>query len=300
MNDNGAPPLSPDGTPQQHPYGAPQQNPYGTPQQNPYYTPYVKPIRIPYNFVPGDAGFACFTLALGFICWELNLFSNFGTFLILMTAIIGSGLYLHSRGVRQTSRSIAVLAVCVFSVVPFLLYDSFVPVYFFLLVLALVACFYWITVSTGNSVEDRVSGFVLTDWLNQTFSVPFSNFLALLISIKTASKDTKRGKSVLIGAIGLCIAIPLIIGVTSLLIDSDKGFEKFANDFSEWIGLDDIGSYLLKFIGGIPIAVYVFGAVIGMCKKDIRKASLKREPRRASLPPIVSLALLYSPLLPFS
>ena len=379
------------GAPQQAPTEPPPLDPYGAPpQQNPYYRPYVKPVRAPYSFVPGDAAYAGFTLALGFLCWEFGLFSNLGAFIVLIAALAGTAFYLRTRGttqaasetgicddspahldasvtrqdtteagacgdssthlnargtrqavaeteicdvssaqlndsvtrqgvaagicdvssaqlgargVRQSRRGIAVFAVCVLGAMPFLLYDA-IPINLFLTAFVLFACFYWVAVSTGNSVEDRVSGFVLTDWANQTFVVPFSNFLAVFVSIKTASKDTKRGKSVLVGVIGLCIAIPLIIGVTTLLINSDAGFEKFANDFSEWIGLGDIGTYLLEFIGGVPIACYIFGAVAGnaqkrytnsMTKEDAEKklADAHRIPRVAILTPLAVLCVLY-------
>jgi len=210
---------------------------------------------------------------------------------------------MRSRGIRQTRRGVAVFVVCVLGALPFLLYES-TPVYLLLMAFTLSACLYWIAVSTGNSVESRVSGFVITDWLNQVFAVPFSNFLGLFISIRTAAKDTKRGKAVLIGVIGLCVAIPLIIGVTSLLINSDKGFEQFASDFSGWIGLNDIGSYLLKFIGGVPIACYIFGAVCGNIQKrytglvtkegaEKNLAAARRIPRAAVLTPLAVLCALY-------
>ena len=297
------PPLNPYGTPPLNPYGTPPLNPYGTPPLNPYYTPYVKPVRAPYAFTPCDAAYACFALTLGFLCWQFELFSNLGAFIVLIAALIGSLMYMNARGVRQSRRSAAVFAVCFIGALPLLLYDS-IPIFMLLLVFLLFACFYWIAVSAGNSVEDRVSGFVLADWVNQTFVVPFSNFLGLFVSIKTVSKDSKRGKTVLIGLIGLCVAIPLIIGVTSLLIKSDAGFEKFANDFSELIGIEDIGLYLLKFIGGIPIACYLFGSVCGNLQKrytnSITKegasetlAAAHRIPRAAILTPLTVLCVIY-------
>ena len=273
------------------------------PPPNPYYSPYVKPQRLPYDFSSGDAAYACFTLALGFLCWHFELFSNLGAFLVLVVALIGTMIYLNAKGVRQTGRSIAVFIICAAGSLPFLLFDA-IGMYLLLLAIVLFAGFYWIAVSTGNSVEERVSGFVLTDWVNQTFVVPFSNFLGLFVSIKTASKDTKRGKTVLVGVIGLCIAIPLIIGVTTLLIESDAGFEKFANDFSEWIGIEDIGTYLLKFIGGIPIACYLFGSVYGNYKKRYTDSMTKEQavknleaahriPRAAIIPPLAVFCILY-------
>jgi hypothetical protein len=287
---------------QQQPGGYQQQPGVGYPHQQ-YYTPYVKPVRTPYNFTPCDAAYACFAFALGFLVWHWELGTSLGVFLMLIIALIGTAMYMHARGVRQTPRSAAVFVVCVLGIQPFLLYDG-LAINLLLFLFTIFASFYWIAVSTGNSVESRISGFILADWLNQTFAVPFSNFLGIFVSIKTVAKDNKRGKSVLIGVVGLCIAIPLIIGVTNLLIRSDAGFEKFADDFSEWIGLDDIGTYILKFIGGIPIAMYIYGAVCGNIQKrytnsitkestSIGLAAAHRIPRPALLTPLAVLCVLY-------
>ena len=275
----------------------------GAPALNPYYTPYKKPVRVPYEFKPGDAIYACFALVLGFLFWEMRPGSSLGGFIVLMVALIGTMIFLHARGIRQTGRSLSVFIVCVIGTLPLLLY-SFIPVTALLVVFVMFSCFYWIAVSAGTSVEERLSGFVLTDWANQTFVVPFSNFFGLFLSIKAASKDAKRGRSVLIGIVGLCITIPLIIGVTSLLIRSDAGFEKFADDFSKWIGLDDIGIYILELIGGVPVACYVFGAAIGNAQKRYTSAMSKEQaaktlaaahriPRAAIMTPLAAFCILY-------
>ena len=288
----------------QQQYGAPPNGaypPYGT--QTIYQTPYVKPQRTPYSFTASDAAYACFTLAIGFLVYEWRIGSSLGTFLLIMTALIGTLIYLNARGVKQNLRSIIIFVVCILGTAPFFLYDS-IPLNALLFLFTVCACFYWILVSAGNSVEKRVSGYVLADWVNQTFPIPFSNFLGIFVSIKTASKDTKRGKSVLIGVLGICIAIPLIIGVTSLLINSDAGFQKFTEDFSDRLGLDDIGRYILQFIGGVPIACYIFGAVCGNIQKrytqSVTKESTDRNllaahriPRAAIFAPLTILCILY-------
>ena len=280
-------------------YGTPP--PYGT--QAIYQTPYVKPQRTPYSFTGVDAAFACFALALGFLVYEWRTGSSLGTFLLIMVALIGTLLYLNARGFKQNLRSIMAFAACILGALPLLLYDK-ISINALLFLFTICACFYWILVTTGNSVENRISGYVIMDWINQTFPIPFSNFLGLFVSFKTASKKTKRGKSVLIGVVGICIAIPLIIGVASLLINSDAGFQKFAEDFSELIGMDDIGRYLLQFIGGVPIACYIFGAVCGNIQKryttsitkestDRNLLAARRIPHAAILAPLAILCILY-------
>ena len=296
----------------QPPLDNPAQNPYGLPpgQVPYYYATYVKPERTPYSFRTCDAVYACFAFAIGFLCWQWELGSSFGTFLVHFIALIGTAIYLHVRGIRQTPRSLAVFVVSLLSTLPFLLYDRGVTSQLFginllLWLFVVFSSFYWVVVSTGNSIENRITGFVLADWQNQTFIVPFSNFLGVFISIKTAAKDTKAGKSFLIGIVGLCIAIPLIIGVTSLLIQSDAGFEKFADDFSKIIGLDSIGEYILKFIIGIPIAMYLFGAVCGNVQKrytgsvtkektEASLAAAHRIPRVALITPLAALCIIYT------
>ncbi|MDR3365319.1 MAG: DUF4173 domain-containing protein [Clostridiales Family XIII bacterium] len=271
--------------------------------QSPYCAPYTRPTRQPYAFAAGDVPFACFCLALGFLCWEWQLGAVFSNFLILMIALIGTAVYLRARGLRQTRRSACALAVCILGALPFLLYDA-TPLGPLLLLFDLFACLYWVCVTAGASVEARLSGFVLTDWANQVFAVPLSNFLGFFAGIKSASKNTKRGKSVLIGAAGLCVAIPIIIGVTSLLIRADSGFERFADDFSKWASLDDIGVYLLELLGGIPIACYIFGAVYGnshgrytaLLTKESAEQGLARAhriPRPAILAPLAALCAIY-------
>lgn len=281
-----------------YPSGGYAQNPYN------YTRPYAPPApRTAYAFVPGDAVFAVFAFALGFLCWELQLFSTFGGFLILVIALIGSAVYLQLRGIRQTPRSLFVLGVCIAGALPLLLYDR-IEINLWLMLFDLCACFYWVLVSAGNSIESRLSGFVFYDLINQIFVIPFSNFAGVFISVKSAFKNKKRSKSVLIGLVGLVIAIPLIIGITSLLIRSDQGFARFARDLGQWINMDDIGVYLLEICGGIPIACYLFGAVIGNVQKryttSVTKsgaekslAAAHRIPKAAILTPLAVLCILY-------
>ena len=282
----------------QQPYGAP----YG---QQPMYhqAPYIRPQRVPYSFTGCDAAYACFALALGFLVFEWGMSSSLGTFLLIVLALVGTLFYLNARGVKQSRRSITVFVVCTLGALPFFLYDP-IPINGLLFLFTICACFYWVLVSAGNSVEKSTSGYVVVDWLNQTFPIPFSNFLGLFISIKTASKNTKRGKSILIGIIGICIAIPIIFAVTSLLINSDAGFQKFAEEFLDKIKMDDIGENIIQFIGGVPIACYIFGSVCGNIQKrytssitkestDKGLAAARRIPRAAILAPLVVLCALY-------
>ncbi|GHU64911.1 hypothetical protein AGMMS49983_11680 [Clostridia bacterium] len=263
-----------------------------------------KPPRVPYRFGPGDAAFALACLALGFLFWEWNIaFASLSCFLFFLAAIVCSLIYLRRKGIRQNARSLAVLSVALLGDLPFLLYDR-IEINGALVLFEFAACLIWLGASCRTTVSEKLSGFLTSDLINQGFVVSFSNFAGLFASIRVSMRNRASGKRILAGFIGVIVSIPVIVIVSSLLVSADSGYESFADRILEYINFERVGTYLIEFAVGLPIACYIYGVVYGNANnrntKNITKEGTSRTlaglhclPRAALYVPITVLNLIY-------
>jgi hypothetical protein len=230
------------------------------------YAPAAKPPKEPIVFGGSEIFLAVSMLVLGFIFWEWGIIfgasSALGGFLFFMLAVIVCLIYFKSKGIRQNPRSLTALAVVILGALPFVLYDG-ILIYVFLLFFEFIACLFWIMYTSGTSVSRTLSGFVLSDWVNQNFIIPFGNFGRLFGVLRAASKNRKNSKSLLMGVIGVAISIPVVAIILSLLISADSNFAAIMSDFAEAVNLARIGGWIFEFAVGIPVACYIFGSVFG-------------------------------------
>ncbi|MDR1954009.1 MAG: DUF4173 domain-containing protein, partial [Clostridiales Family XIII bacterium] len=129
------------------------------------------------------------------------------------------------------------------------------------------ACLVWVMYSTGTSISQKLSGFILWDFINQFFVVPFKNFTGLFACVKWGIRDRKGSRTFLFVVIGIAVSIPLLAIVISLLISADVAFSRFMERMIELLNLERIGMYILELFGGIPVACYMFGAIYGDTRK---------------------------------
>jgi len=273
---------------------------------NPYYV--AAAAKREWGFAPKDAVFAVLMLLLGMLFWDWVLptgepSTGVGVTAFFVTAIAMTGIYLHSLGFRQNSRSVPALAILLVGALPFALYDA-IDIFFFLLLFDFAMAFIWVMNTCGTSVSDRLSGYVLSDIINQVFVVPFANFPGAFKALGYGVKNKRGGKRGLYAFIGILVSIPIIAGVISLLISADQGFAGVMDGIADTINLENIGRYLIELLVGIPVACYVFGNVFGNChgrytdavtKADTGAALVRmhRIPRAAVHAPLLVLAGIY-------
>jgi hypothetical protein len=278
----------------------------GVPQ---YSRPMPPPPRPPKPKVPflctgKDSIFAIVCLILGFLFFEFDVFAGqLGTFIFFLVVIVSTFIYMEISKNKQNARSYVALGVLLLSIVPFLIYDA-TALTFFQLLFSVALCITWVMYSARTQMSEKLSGFIIGDLFNQTFIVPFANYGGIFLAIRDGLKTRKGGKRFLFGIIGLLASIPIIIGVVALLISADSGFEQAMKKLSEAINLQEIGTWILYLIIGVPIACYAFGLVYGnshkrttsvIDKKNTSAALLNSHklPKASLYGPLIILTIIY-------
>jgi hypothetical protein len=273
---------------------------------NPYYA--AHPERRTWNFAAADAVFAAFAFVLGMLFWDWifapgDYAPGISVTLFFVLAAAVTGAYLHALGFRQNRRSLTALVILLAGALPFALYDG-LDIYFALLLFELAMSLIWIMNTCRRSVTERLSGYILADAAAQIFVIPFSNFPGAFKAIAQSAKHGSRSKRGLYAFVGVLVAIPVIAGVTSLLMSADKGFADVMERIFEVVNLETIGRYLLELLIGIPVACYLFGSAFGNARgrytdsvtkagTDEALARARRLPLAAVRPCLIILVALY-------
>ncbi|MDR1495494.1 MAG: DUF4173 domain-containing protein [Clostridiales Family XIII bacterium] len=274
---------------------------------NPYHS--AHPERRAWSFAKADMVFAAFAFALGMLFWDWIMTPGWyspgiSTTLFFVVAAVVTGVYLHSLGFRQNRRSLPALVVLLAGALPFTLYES-IDIYFLLLLFELAMSLVWIMNTCRRSVTERLSGYLLADAAAQIFVVPFANFPGAFKAIAHSAKREGRSRRGLYAFVGVLVSIPVIVGVTSLLISADKGFADVMGSFFEAVNLETIGRYLLELLVGVPVACYLFGSAYGNARgrytdsvtktgTDESLAHARKIPLAAIRPCLIILTALYA------
>lgn len=223
-----------------------------------------------------DVVFAFCMLICGFLYWNLINAASLGLGVTLFAAVLCTAafVYLKAAGFRQSKKSLIFLGVIVLSAANFTLFDGILikALNFIFLSLAFV---YWICISTGMRLENKISIYVISDMLRQLFVIPFGNFGGCFQGVKQVFIENKKGKGVLGGIIGILIFLPVLILVASLLTDADAAFESLMDKIRFSISENTLEN-LLDIILGLPVACYLYGLIYGnRYKRRIGKATLE-------------------------
>ena len=181
---------------------------------------------LPMNFSAADIAFAFVMLLCGFLYWNLIQIVSLGLGVTLFAAVLctATAVYFKSAGLRQSKESLAFLGVIILSAANFTLFDGILikALNFIFLSLGFV---YWVCLSAGTRLENKISLYILSDMLRQLFVIPFSNFTGCFSGAKQVFVKNKKGKGVLSGIIGIVFFLPVLILVITLLISADAAFE---------------------------------------------------------------------------
>ncbi len=195
-----------------------------------------------------------------FLYWNLIQLPGLGAGVTLYAALfcLCTFVYLRAGGHRQTKASLLSLLGIILSTLVFLLFDNpLIKVLNFMFLSATVI--YWISAATGRTLEKRISVYILGDLWQQVLLVPFGNFSSCFGTLKSLPAGNKKGKTVIAGALGILIMIPVLAAVIHLLIAADAAFAQVVNRLNFTVSTDTI----FQIIMGIPVACYLYGLVYG-------------------------------------
>jgi len=207
-----------------------------------------------------DILFALAMLVCGFLYCNLIRLPYMGTGVTVFAAIfcLCTALYLKKSGFRRMSLSLATLTVIVLSALVFLLFDN-ILIKFLNFIFLTVAAVYWISITTGRTLEKRISAYILGDFFNQAIIVPSHNFSCCFGAVRSLFAGTEKGKSLLAGAVGILVIIPVLATVIGLLAKADAAFDGLVTRLHFSVSTD----LLVQIILGIPVACYLFGLIYG-------------------------------------
>ncbi len=230
----------------------PNNNPYY--QQSQYATPPVKtPKRI---YDKADKVFGWFAVVIGFL-FVLTIGSLWFDFGIGATIFFEVSLVISYCYAIKRKIKIGILHNISF----FLLMILSLSFSFFSNSLALGADFLFITLAFAHwiySIGKNKEESLINELFTSVFVYPFMNFGALFGAISKKKKSTQKGNLKWV-ILGLCIAIPLVCIVSTLLIMSDDMFKAmFSSLFDDF--LLKIFKYLWYTIVGLPLAMALFSA----------------------------------------
>lgn len=212
------------------------------------------------SFTGYDKAFALAMLVIGFLYWNMIRPESLGAGVTLFAALfcLSTLIYLKAGGVKQTRTSLVCFVVLVLSALVFLLFDDpLIKGLNFLFLTAVVI--YWISLSTGRTLEKRISVYILGDFFQQILIIPFRNFFSCFGAVITLIAGNQKGKSLLAGAVGILLMIPVLSAVINLLIQADAAFADLIAGLQFSISLD----ILFQIILGIPVACYLYGLIYG-------------------------------------
>lgn len=242
----------------------------------------------------------------GYCYWEFGVLSqDQGAAVTLFTAMIVAvtWIYMYCRGHRQSGKSLICVGLMGLLAASYLLYDGECEHFFGLLTLQAVYV-YWVAVTTGTRVEEKLSIYVIGDAIRQFLVMPLSNFFGCPAAFVSGPKNKKFSRGFFAVLFGLIVSIPLVIAVIYLLTTADARFGlvmfHIFNIFNwNWT------SYLISFLLGLPVAFYLFGLIYGDVKGkgrdvltkaslDEKSAKMKAMPAAMMLTVMTILNLIYT------
>ncbi len=259
-----------------------------------------------YSFSVLDRVMAWVTLVLGYLFVRvLPVRDNrlgAALFLIALWGTVFAWLYIS--GVRPTLRAY-IFAGGALATVPALLTTSDDFMIWWMYLGQLAVLMYFISTSAGNSLENRPGGLFAADVAGAIFVAPLCDIGA---HPHAAFKKGSRGvgKKLITTALwiglGLCLAV-IPTFVITLMLSFDQGFNSMMdNIFSfdiEWS--EQVWRRLLAVIFGIPVAMYIYGAVTaarrGSIKEKMTAEGCGTAARRARFMPAAMVYAAITPIL---
>lgn len=244
------------------------------------------------EYTRADGALAVSLLAVGFLFWELVSLFRPGAGTVIFTGIVCSVsvIYLNHKGYRQNKRSLIGLVVIVLSSAVFLIFDGYLEKQLNLLFI-MAAFVQWIALTTGSTIENRLSGYSLIDLLYQSFARGLGNLPCLPSILAKHIKQKKAGKGTAAALLGILIMIPILCAVIMLLVRADPAFDHWMGSIKKAVS-DEFLIYVWYFVLGIPVACYLCGLIRGSVEKHpsaMEKTKVDRAFERIRIAPAAAV-----------
>lgn len=215
------------------------------------------------NFNKADIFLAFAMLLTGFLYWNLINVESLGLGVTLFAVVLCTvtTIYFRSAGLYQTKESLVYLAIVLLSAVNFTLFDGIVIKAFNFIFLSL-SFVYWVCLSAGKRLENKISLYIISDMLRQLFVIPFYNFTGCFVGASQIFSKNVKGRGVLSGVIGILFFLPVLILVITLLTDADAAFESLVDQLRFSL-TENMLEHLRDIILGLPVACYLYGLIYG-------------------------------------
>ena len=218
---------------------------------------------VPMNFSATDIVFAYVILVCGFLYWNMISIMSLGMGVTIFALILCAAIIVYFRfsNLKQTKASLVFLGIIALSALNFSLFDGVLikGLNFIFLSLCVV---YWICLSTGTRLENKISIYMISDMMHQLFVIPFYNFNCCFAGAKQIFVKNQKGKGVLSGILGILIFLPVLILVITLLANADAAFEGMM-DRIQFSMSENMMMHIRQLVLGIPVAFYLFGLIYG-------------------------------------
>jgi len=249
-----------------------------------------------------DVAFAFAALFCGFLYWNLIRIYAPGAgvtvFAVIMIAL--SFIYLSKSKIKQNSVSIVCLLLTIASAAQFAIFDNRIIGALNFVFLSAVFV-YWICVSTGRRIDEKLSVYIIGDAIKQVFSMPFRNFGCCVSGISKGFSKYTKIKGVLPAIAGVMLFLPLLIFVTELLISADLAFENFVKNIFDYMDVYKIIIYAVQFTLGIPVAFYLYGLIYGNVKgRYAEKITVESVDKAAKIVKFAPKTAIYTVLTAFN
>jgi len=215
------------------------------------------------NFNKADIILAFAMLLTGFLYWNLINIDSLGLGVTLFAVVLCTAtiVYFRSAGLVQTKESLVYLGIVILSAVNFTLFDGIVIKAFNFIFLSL-SFVYWVCLSAGKRLENKISLYIISDMLRQLFVIPFYNFTGCFVGVSQLFSKNVKGRGVLSGVVGILFFLPVLILVITLLTDADAAFESLMDQLRFTL-TENMLEYLRDIILGLPVACYLYGLIYG-------------------------------------
>lgn len=218
---------------------------------------------MPMNFSAVDIVFSFAILLCGFLYWNLIQIVSLGLGVTLFTAVLSAATwgYLHAAGLRQSVESLAFLGIVIMSAANFTLFDG-IPLKALNFIFLSLSFVYWVCLTAGTRLENKISLYILNDMLRQMLVIPFANFTGCFSATRHVFMKNQKGKGLASGFLGILLFLPVLIIVTTLLINADAAFESLMDQLRFSVS-EHVLEYLRDIILGVPVACYLYGLIYG-------------------------------------
>lgn len=174
--------------------------------------------------------------------------------------------YLYLKKQKPAAESWFWLAVMLALGVPVSLW-SLAP--FVQIVLLHLAALYWTLCAFGALMDGKTGNLLVYDCMSAFAVVPFGNWLAPFRAMRwTNSAKGAWRRKVLMAALGLAIAVPLLCVVLPLLSSADQNFQSMLDHAFRWVVRGSVIDALIRLVLAVPVTCVLYGLCYGAAHRS--------------------------------